>query len=363
MSKQTGRVLQVLVVAVAAATIGLSEAATPVRSKKTAAPSGRAELPTRSANPYLGAIVVDAATGQALFEQGADQAGFPASVIKLMDMLVILDLVQEGQVSLSNTVTVTADAARVGGSQVYLAEKESFTVDDLLYALMVQSANDAATALALHISGSPAGFVELMNRKAAELRLTNTRFHSVHGLPPAAGQAGDVSSARDLATLARELIGRHPEVLQYTSTRERGFRNGAFIMRNHNHLLGSYPGCDGLKTGYITAGGFSMVATAERNGRRVIAVVLGSTDRLVRDAKMAELLSKGFASLPPLPPPPAVTNAPPTNAPAVPPPAGEIKVERRWPAWVTAGGVGLVCGLLLAGLVFWLRSGSNRQTL
>ena len=318
-------------------------------TKSSSSSSGRASLPVRSAEPYLGAIVIDAATGQSLLEQGADQAGFPASVIKLMDMLVILDLVQRGQVSLSNQVTITADAAKVGGSQVYLAEKEVFSVDDLLYALMIQSANDAAMALALHVSGSAPGFVELMNRKAAELRMTNTRFHSVHGLPPAAVQAGDVSSPRDLATLARELIQRHPEVLQYTSTHERGFRDGKFIMRNHNHLLDSYPGCDGLKTGYITAGGYSIVATALRNGRRVIAVVLGSKDRLVRDAQVAQLLSKGFAALPPLPPPPVVTNAPPTNAMAPAQPAGEVEVKRRVPSWLVVGGIGLLVGLAIAG--------------
>jgi D-alanyl-D-alanine carboxypeptidase (penicillin-binding protein 5/6) len=333
---------------------GGAEAAVTPSKKTTSAPSGRASLPLRSADPYLGAMVVDAATGQSLFERGADQAGFPASVIKLMDMLVLLDRIQAGQLNLTDTVTVTADAARVGGSQVYLAERETFSVEDLLYALMIQSANDAATALALHVCGSAPGFVELMNRKAAELKMTNTRFHSVHGLPPAVGQAGDVSSARDLATLARELIQRHPEIIQYTSTHERGFRKGAFIMRNHNHLLDTYPGCDGLKTGYITAGGFSIVATAVRNGRRVIAVVLGSKDRLVRDAQVAELLSKGFAALPPLPPEPVITNLPPTNVVTTPGPAGEMDVQSERPGWLLIGGAGVLIGVILAGAVVWL---------
>jgi D-alanyl-D-alanine carboxypeptidase (penicillin-binding protein 5/6) len=346
-----------------AATLGLGEAATkPATKAKPVKSSGRASLPTRSAQPYLGAIVVEAATGQVLFEQNADQAGFPASVIKLMDAFVILDRIAEGHLSLSNTVTVTAESSRIGGSQVYLAEHEVFPLEELLYALMVQSANDAASALAIHVGGTAAAFVELMNQKAAALSLTNTRFHSVHGLPPATGQAGDVSSARDLATLSAALIRTHPDILRYTATRERGFRNGEFILRNHNHLLGSYQGCDGLKTGYITAGGFSMVATAERNGRRVIAVVLGSQDRKVRDLHVAELMSKGFAALPPLPPP-VPTNAVPSPAVIIPEPAGEIEEAGASSPWLAAAGLGVLGGLLLAGMVAWIIRRGNRAPL
>ena len=283
-------------------------------ARPAARATGREALAARSADPYLGAIVVDAATGQTLFEDHADAAGYPASCIKLMDMLVIQNRVEKGQVKVGDMVTITAEAARTGGSQVYLAEKEVFSVEDLLYALMVQSANDAAVALALHVAGTKEGFVELMNGRAAELGMTNTHFHSVHGLPPAEGQQPDVSTPRDLALLARELV-KHPDVLRYSSTRERPLRGGKFVMRNHNHLLGEIPGCDGFKTGYIKAGGYSIVATAERGGRRVIAIVLGSKDRLVRDAKAKALLSKGFMELPPLPPPsPAVTNIGMTNA-------------------------------------------------
>jgi D-alanyl-D-alanine carboxypeptidase (penicillin-binding protein 5/6) len=341
-------------VLMAVATLTVAHAAT----KK--ASSGRASLPTRSADPYLGAMVIDAATGQVLFEKNADQTGFPASVIKLMGAFVILDRVAEGQLGMSNTVTVTSESSRIGGSQVYLAEHETFSMEELFYALMVQSANDAASAMAIHVAGTAAGFVEMMNQKAAALKMTNTRFHSVHGLPPASGQAGDVSSARDLATLARELIRCHPEVLPYTATRERGFRNGAFILRNHNPLLATFQGCDGLKTGYITAGGFSIVATAERNGRRVIAVVLGSKDRLVRNKEAAELMAKCFAALPPLPPPVVMTNAVPTNTAMMPEPAGEIEIEgdssHRW----VGVGLGVLGGLLLSGVVAWLARRGNR---
>ncbi len=312
--------------------------------------SGRASLPNRSADPYLGAIVVDAATGQVLIEKNADAPGFPASVIKLMDMMVIMDRLSAGQLSLSNSVTVTAEASKVGGSQVYLAEKEVFSLEDLMYALMVHSANDSAMAMAVHVAGGPAGFVDMMNKKAGELGMTNTLFHSVHGLPPAAGQNSDTSTARDLSRLARALIDQHPDILKYTSTQMRPFRDGKFIMRSHNHLLTSVAGCDGMKTGYITAGGFSIVATAQRGGRRVIAVVLGSRDRKVRDAAAAELLSKGFAALPPLPPPP-----PPvvltTNLPTALPVTEEPLQEKPNSQWMKITGIGLVSGLVVLVVV------------
>ncbi len=320
---------------------------------------GRAALPARSAEPYLGAIAVDAATGQVLAEDRADEQGYPASVIKLMDMLVILEQAGTGQLNLSNQVTVTAAASRMGGSQVYLKEKESFPLDDLLYALMIQSANDAAVALALHVAGGTDAFVEKMNAKAAELGMTRTKFCSVHGLPPASGQEVDVSTARDLATLARALIQK-TDILRYTSTRERGFRGDSFIMRNHNHLLGACDGCDGLKTGFFTAGGFSIVATAQRGGRRVIAVVLGSRDRKVRDAKAVELLAKGFAALPALPPPaPAVT-----NVADLPPAAGEIEPEpSHRSGWILPAVMGLVGGLAAAGIVAWVMGRSRDRAI
>jgi serine-type D-Ala-D-Ala carboxypeptidase (penicillin-binding protein 5/6) len=260
------------------------------------APCPAAELPGRSADPYLGAIVVDAATGDVLFEQNADAQGYPASMIKLMDLLVILEKIEQGSLNLQDQVTVTAEAANIGGSQVYLKEKEVFPIDDLLYAMIVQSANDAATALAIHIGGTKDGFTEMMNQKAQELGLKSTVFHSVHGLPPGPGQEPDVSTPRDLAILCRELVKR-PEALRYTSTRERGFRNDTFMMRTHNPLLGSLEGCDGLKTGYFAKGGFSLAATAERKGMRVIAVVLGSADKKTRNAKAAEIVAKGFLEL------------------------------------------------------------------
>lgn len=248
--------------------------------------------------PYLGAIVTDAATGAVLFEDNADAAGYPASVTKLMTFAVVMDRVNAGQLKLEDPVTVTAEAATTGGSQVYLKQGEVFTIDDLLYALLVPSANDAAVALAIHVAGSKAAFVDLMNAKAREFGMRHTEFHSPHGLPPGQGQLPDVTTARDIALLSRELIQRD-SVLRYSSVKVRMLRGNTakpFEMRNHNGLLGSVAGCDGLKTGFFSAGGFSLAATAERHGRRVIAVVLGSAQRVVRDVKAKELIERGLVA-------------------------------------------------------------------
>ena len=256
-----------------------------------------AKLETISQDPYISALSIDADTGDVLFEKNADVVVYPASVLKLMTLLVTLDRVQEGQIRLTDMVQITPEAARMGGSQVYLDPKEQFSVEDLLFALMVQSANDAAVALAIHVAGSVDGFVKLMNQKAQELGMKNTKFHSAHGLPPGKDQDVDVTTANDLARLCLALV-ENPQTFIFTSATERDFRDGQFIMRTHNHLLENVSGCDGLKTGYFRAAGFSIAATAKRNGKRVIAIVLGSKDRKVRDAKARELIENGFRQLP-----------------------------------------------------------------
>jgi D-alanyl-D-alanine carboxypeptidase (penicillin-binding protein 5/6) len=282
----------------------------PAATTQAAAPAKSTGKKAISRNPYVGAIVLDAATGKVLFEDNADTRAYPASTLKLMDLLIILEKIEQRQLTLQDQVPVSAKASKVGGSQVWLAEKESFTLDEMLYALMIQSANDVAVAVAEKVAGTTDAFTELMNKRARELGMTSTTFHSVHGLPPSAGQEHDVTTARDFSRLCFELL-KHPDALRYTSTRERPFRPNAgsktVVMRNHNHLLGALEGCDGLKTGYIAEAGYSIAVTASRNGRRVIAIVMGSADRKVRDAKASELVAKGFAALPPLPatPPPA----------------------------------------------------------
>lgn len=283
----------------------LAASAGAAEKKKSKAPasskSSAAKPSTIAKNPYLGAIAIDASTGKVLVENKADEIGYPASVLKLMDLLIILEKLQKRELALTDQVPVSAKAAQTGGSQVWLAHKESFSVEDMLYALMIRSANDVAVALAEKVAGSTEAFVELMNKRAQQLGMTRTKFQSVHGLPPAAGQQHDQTTARDLALLCRELLTKHPEALRYTSARNRPFRpdggNKMVMMRTHNHLLASLEGCDGLKTGYTYKAGYSIAVTAARQGRRIIVVVLGSPDFKTRDAKAAELANKAFVAL------------------------------------------------------------------
>ncbi|HMP75837.1 MAG TPA: D-alanyl-D-alanine carboxypeptidase family protein [Kiritimatiellia bacterium] len=298
--------------------------------------------------PYRGAIVVNAADGAVIFEDNADAVGYPASVLKLMTLLLVIEKVDAGTVRLGDRVTVSAEASKMGGSQVYLKQGEIFTIDELLDALMVQSANDAAVALSQHVAGSRDAFIQMMNRKAQALGMKNTRFISEHGLPPGADKDPDVTTARDLALLGRELA-RHPLVFRYTSIKERGFRNDTFIMRNHNNLLGVVDGVDGFKTGFFRAGGFSILATAQRDGVRIIAAVLGSENRLLRDEKTKELLAAGFLAVPRPPPPPPVVEPPPTPAPEPTAPVGEEVATKSGGGWKIA--IGLIAALALAGII------------
>ena len=255
-----------------------------------------AETRASSDQPCSASILVEADSGRIISENDAHTPLPPASMVKIMVAYVALKKVKAGVVSLDDVVTTSAFASRVGGSQVYLKEKEQFTMREMLEAILVQSANDAAVAVSEHIGGTQAGFVELMNSEARALGLQETEFNSAHGLPPGKGQKGDKVSAHDMAVIARALITEFPEVLETTGKLEAPFRNGAFIMRNHNKLLGSYANCDGLKTGYIAQAGFCVTATAKRNDFRLIAVVMGCKERKRRDAETARLLSLGFAS-------------------------------------------------------------------
>ncbi len=332
--------------------------------------AGRARIETISEDPYRSALLLDAETGKTLFSDNVDAVVYPASVLKLMDLLVILDRIEQGTLNLNDMVQVTVEAYKMGGSQVYLDPKEQFSVEDLLYALMVQSANDAAVALATHVAGSKENFVAMMNRKAEELGMKNTRFHSVHGLPPADGQQVDVTTAEDFGILCRELT-HHPEVFKYTGTKVRDFRDGQFIMRNHNHLLGNVDGCDGFKTGYFKAAGFSIAATAEKNGVRMIAIVMGSKDRKVRDAKAKELLAEGFAMVPPKPKPAVLVTPPQAEQTTSGAPADKLAMpgmENQKAVPAEDGGswtrVFMPIGLgaaLLAALVFFVANKRNKK--
>jgi D-alanyl-D-alanine carboxypeptidase (penicillin-binding protein 5/6) len=255
--------------------------------------SADARVTAMARDPYVGAIVTDVATSEVIFEDGADRRTYPASVVKMMTLLLTLEAVERAEIALDDPVQITAESAKIGGSQVYLKENEIFPVEDLLYALMIQSANDAATALAIHVAGGRDAFVARMNGKARELGMDSSHFSSPHGLPPGAGQSPDLTTARDISRLAVAVLGI-PGALRYTSAKTYSIRGGEFVMRSHNSLLSSFPGCDGLKTGFFSAAGFSIAATASRGGRRMVAVVLGSKSSATRDRKTHDLLSLGF---------------------------------------------------------------------
>ena len=240
-------------------------------------------------------LLLDAASGEVLEEHNSHEALPPASMVKIMTAYTVMKRIQEGSIKLTDMVTVSANASRVGGSQVYLKQDEQFPVSELLDALLVQSANDAATALAEHIGGATSGFVEMMKAEAKAIGMDESDFHSPHGLPPGKDQQPDVVSAADFGKLARAILKDFPQLLEITAKQQQPFRNGEFIMMNHNHLLRTFQGCDGLKTGFYNKAGFSIAATAQRNGLRMIAVVMGCEGRKKRDDETARLLSIGFA--------------------------------------------------------------------
>ena len=302
---------------------GLLPLAAGAAAAKRTAPT-RPEPAVNNANAFKGAIVMDAVSGTILLEDRADYVGPPASVTKLMTFLLVHDRITRGDLTLQTPVNVTAEAAKTGGSQVYLAEKEIFPVEELLYALMIASANDAAAALAIHVAGSRPAFVALMNARAQELGLTNTTFRSPHGLPPSSRRLdeSDVTSPRDLAKLSVHLL-KTTDILKYTSVKLRTFRPGPkqIDMVNHNHLLGKVAGIDGLKTGFTRGAGFCLAATALRKGRRLVVVTMGSPDSKTRDIKIVELLERGFAALPAAVPFQASASSPIAPAPRTTTPA------------------------------------------
>ena len=248
------------------------------------------------ANGCTAELLMEADSGQVLSELNAQTPLPPASMVKIMVAYVTLKKIKEGVVRYDDVVTASAFASKIGGSQVYLKEKEQFTVRELLEAVLVQSANDGAMALAEHIGGTPEGFVELMNAEAQRLGMKDAVYTSPHGLPPGKGQEPDLVSAYDMAVLSRALLKDFPEALELTGKMEQGFRNGAFIMRNHNSLLKSFNGCDGIKTGFYNKAGFCISATAKRKDVRLIAVVMGCAERKKRDQEAARILSLGFAA-------------------------------------------------------------------
>ena len=241
------------------------------------------------------AVLMEASTGTVLFEQEADLPLAPASVTKVMTMLLIMEAIDSGAISWEDTVTASAAAAAKGGSQVYLKEGETMSVRDMLKSIAVSSANDCACAMAEHIAGSEAAFVERMNQRAKELGMEHTHFVNCTGLDDGPDAAEHRTTARDIAIMSRELLTKHPAIKDFTTIWMDTIRGGAFGLSNTTKLVRFYPGATGLKTGFTASAMYCLSASAERDGMELIAVVLGAPSSAARFDTCKQLLDYGFA--------------------------------------------------------------------
>ena len=246
-------------------------------------------LPVAARVPAASAILFNQTTGMLLYTQNADASIPPASLTKLMTMMLTLDAVRQRRVSPRTWLIVSRKAARTGGSSMHLQRGERVRLENLLYGMAVVSGNDAAVAAAEKIGGNTRHFVRLMNRKARAIGMRHTQFRNVNGLPA----AGQRTTARDMLALSLAYLRAHPSALRYHSPRV--FRHGRRVMRATNRLRGDVPGVDGLKTGWTVASGYNIVATAERKGVRLIAVVMGGASAARRDLAARRLLEAGFS--------------------------------------------------------------------
>ena len=242
------------------------------------------------------ALLMDIATGTVLFEQNAHEKLAPASVTKVMTMLLVMEAIDSSRISLADAVTVSEAAAAKGGSQIYLKVGETMSVGDMLKSVAVSSANDCACALAEHIAGSEAAFVDKMNARAKELGMNDTHFVNCTGLDDAENAKEHLTSAYDIALMSRELMLHHPTITKFTTIWMDTVRDGAFGLSNTNKLVRFYPGATGLKTGFTSAAGYCLSATAERDGLGLIAVVMGAKTSPERFAGCKALLDYGFAN-------------------------------------------------------------------
>ena len=239
------------------------------------------------------AVLMDAETGIVLYTKNASEALPPASVTKIMTLLLVAEAIEKESISLVDRVLVSANAASMGGSQIFIKEGEEFTVEELLKSTVIASANDAAVALAETVAGSESAFVNLMNERAKELGMTNTTFENATGLDDTA--TNHVTSAYDIALMSRELL-KYKTVTDYSNIWQDNIRNGEFILTNTNRLVRYYDGCTGLKTGSTDKAGFCVSATAKRDGMHLIAVVMGANTRNERNNAARAMLDFGFAN-------------------------------------------------------------------
>ena len=256
-------------------------------TKTTSKPGNDLSLTCKSA------VLMEASTGEVLYAHNESEALPPASVTKVMTLLLVMEAIDSGALRYTDTVTASANAASMGGSQIYLKEGETMSVEDLLKSVVIASANDAAVALAEHIAGSEEAFVVKMNERAAELGMTSTKFENTNGLDDTTTE--HLTSAKDIAIMSRELI-KHRKILEYSSTWMDTIRDGSFGLTNTNRLVRFYNGATGLKTGSTSKAKFCISATANRDGMELICVIMGAETRDVRNAEAKALLDWGYSS-------------------------------------------------------------------
>ena len=255
-------------------------------------PAGAAELTVAGKS----AVLMDVTTGAVLYESNPHESLAPASVTKVMTMLLIMEALDGGSISLTDTVTASETAAAKGGSQIYLKAGETMSVSDMLKSIAVSSANDCACAMAEHLSGSEEAFVARMNSRARELGMNDTTFVNCTGLDDGADAVNHRTSAYDIALMSRELLKNHPKIKDFTTIWMDSVRGGTFGLSNTNKLIRFYPGATGLKTGFTTGAGYCLSASAQREGMELVAVVMGAESGAARNAACKQLLDYGFAN-------------------------------------------------------------------
>ena len=256
------------------------------------APAQAVELDIKGKSAFL----MDAATGTVLYEKNAHEPLAPASVTKVMTMLLIMEAIDAGKIGWDDTVTASESAAAKGGSQIYLKVGETMSVSDMVKSIAVSSANDCACAMAEHLAGSESAFVDMMNTRAKELGMNDTNFVNCTGLDDSPEAANHRTSAHDIAIMSRELLKNHPDIKKFTTVWMDTVRNGAFGLSNTNKMIRFYNGATGLKTGFTSGAGYCLSASAQREGMELIAVVMGSETSAQRFNTCKGMLDYGFAN-------------------------------------------------------------------
>ncbi len=246
--------------------------------------------------PAKSAVLMDVATGTVLYSSNEHEALAPASVTKVMTMLLIMEAIDSGRISWTDTVTASEAAAAKGGSQVYLKVGETMTVEDMVKSIAVSSANDCACAMAEHLAGSESAFVDKMNARAKELGMQDTHFVNCTGLDDDPAAAEHKTSAYDIALMSRELLKNHPDIKKYTTIWMDTVRGGAFGLSNTNKMVRFYQGATGLKTGFTSSAGYCLSASAQRDGMELMAVVMGCESSQVRFNACKGMLDYGFSN-------------------------------------------------------------------